>query len=80
MAIARAIVHSPSVILCDEPTGNLDSGTSETVMQLLKSINKKLGTTFLLVTHDSDVAQQCSRILRMEDGQIVSDERGSEEE
>ena len=80
VAIARAIVHSPSVILCDEPTGNLDSGTSETVMQLLKSINKKLGTTFLLVTHDSDVAQQCSRILRMEDGQIVSDERGSEEE
>ena len=80
MAIARAIVHSPSIILCDEPTGNLDSGTSETVMQLLKSINKKLGTTFLLVTHDSDVAQQCSRILRMEDGQIVSDERGSEEE
>ena len=68
------------IILCDEPTGNLDSGTSETVMQLLKSINKKLGTTFLLVTHDSDVAQQCSRILRMEDGQIVSDERGSEEE
>ena len=76
----RYFVHSPSVIMCDEPTGNLDSGTSETVMQLLKSINKKLGTTFLLVTHDSDVAQQCSRILRMEDGQIVSDERGSEEE
>ncbi|MEC8242170.1 MAG: ABC transporter ATP-binding protein, partial [Candidatus Thermoplasmatota archaeon] len=80
VAIARAIVHNPSVILCDEPTGNLDSSTSASVIQLLKSINQKLGTTFLLVTHDSDVADQCSRILRMEDGQIISDERGSEEE
>jgi putative ABC transport system ATP-binding protein len=80
VAIARAIVHSPSVILCDEPTGNLDSATSASVMSLLKSINKKMGTTFLLVTHDSDVAKQCSRVLRMEDGLIVKDERGSEEE
>ena len=80
MAIARAIVHSPSVILCDEPTGNLDSATSASVMSLLKSINEKMGTTFLLVTHDSDVAKQCSRVLRMDDGLIVKDERGSEEE
>ena len=80
VAIARAIVHKPTVILCDEPTGNLDSATSSTVMELLKGINEKLGTTFLLVTHDSDVAQQCSRILQMEDGQIVSDKVGVEEE
>jgi putative ABC transport system ATP-binding protein len=80
VAIARAIVHNPSVILCDEPTGNLDSATSASVMTLLKSINEKMGTTFLLVTHDSDVATQCSRILRMEDGEIVSDMRGNEEE
>ena len=80
VAIARAIVHKPTVILCDEPTGNLDSATSSTVMELLKGINEKLGTTFLLVTHDSDVAQQCSRILQMEDGQIVSDKIGVEEE
>jgi putative ABC transport system ATP-binding protein len=80
VAIARAIVHNPSVILCDEPTGNLDSATSASVMTLLKSINEKMGTTFLLVTHDSDVAAQCSRILRMEDGEIVSDMRGNEEE
>lgn len=80
VAIARAIVHKPTVILCDEPTGNLDSATSSTVMELLRGINKKLGTTFLLVTHDSDVAQQCSRILQMEDGQIVSDKIGVEEE
>lgn len=80
VAIARAIVHKPTIILCDEPTGNLDSATSSTVMELLKGINEKLGTTFLLVTHDSDVAQQCSRILQMEDGQIVSDKVGVEEE
>ena len=80
VAIARAIVHSPSVILCDEPTGNLDSTTSATVMNLLTSINQKMGTTFLLVTHDSDVAAQCSRVLHMEDGEIISDTRGNEEE
>lgn len=80
VAIARAIVHNPSVILCDEPTGNLDSATSSSVMTLLKSINDKMGTTFLLVTHDSDVAAQCTRVLHMEDGEIISDTRGNEEE
>ncbi|DAC52091.1 MAG TPA: ABC transporter ATP-binding protein [Candidatus Poseidoniaceae archaeon] len=80
VAIARAIVHNPSVVLCDEPTGNLDSATSASVMELLKSINKKMGTTFLLVTHDSEVAKQCNRILHMDDGEIISDQRGDEEE
>lgn len=80
VAIARAIVHHPKVILCDEPTGNLDSATSSTVMTLLKEINKKLGTTFLLVTHDKDVASQCSRILQMDDGLMVDTGRGEEEE
>lgn len=80
VAIARAIVHNPSVILCDEPTGNLDSATSSSVMTLLKSINEKMGTTFLLVTHDSDVAAQCTRVLHMGDGEIISDTRGNEEE
>ena len=80
VAIARAIVHNPAVVLCDEPTGNLDSTTSDSVMALLKSINLKMGTTFLLVTHDSNVANQCSRILLMDDGEIISDVRGSEEE
>ena len=80
VAIARAIVHHPKVILCDEPTGNLDSATSGTVMDLLKEINEKLGTTFLLVTHDKDVASQCSRILTMDDGLMVDTGRGEEEE
>ena len=80
VAIARAIVHNPAVVLCDEPTGNLDSKTSNNVMSLLKSINQKMGTTFLLVTHDSSIAKQCSRILNMDDGEIISDERSLEEE
>ena len=80
VAIARAIVHHPKVILCDEPTGNLDSATSSNVMNLLKEINNKLGTTFLLVTHDKDVASQCTRILRMDDGLMVDTGRGEEEE
>ena len=80
VAIARAIVHNPAVVLCDEPTGNLDSKTSNNVMSLLKSINQKMGTTFLLVTHDSSIAKQCSRILNMDDGEIISDEQSLEEE
>ena len=78
VAIARAIVHSPSVILCDEPTGNLDSGTSGEVMQLLKQINIENNSLLLLVTHDIKIAQQCDRILQMDDGLIINDD--SEEE
>ncbi len=80
VAIARAIVHHPKVILCDEPTGNLDSTTSNTVMDLLKEINDKLGTTFLLVTHDQEIASKCSRIMQMDDGLIIDNGRGEEEE
>ena len=80
VAVARAIVHHPKVILCDEPTGNLDSTTSNNVMDLLKEINKKLGTTFLLVTHDKEIASKCSRIMQMDDGLIIDNGRGEEEE
>tara|TARA_B100001564_G_scaffold77748_1_gene62215 strand:- start:1967 stop:2653 length:687 start_codon:yes stop_codon:yes gene_type:complete len=80
VAVARAIVHHPKVILCDEPTGNLDSTTSNNVMDLLKEINKKLGTTFLLVTHDKEIASKCSRIMQMDDGLIIDYGRGEEEE
>ena len=73
VAIARAIVHSPSVILCDEPTGNLDSATSSEVMQLLRQINLENNSMLLLVTHDDKIAKQCDRILKMEDGIIISD-------
>ncbi len=80
VAVARAIVHHPKVVLCDEPTGNLDSATSKTVMELLKEINNKLGTTFLLVTHDKEIASKCSRIMQMDDGLIIDNGRGEEEE
>lgn len=80
VAIARAIVHRPAVVLCDEPTGNLDSRTSTEVLALLKRINVEHQTAFLIVTHDSVIADLCDRILYMEDGLIVKDSLRSEEE
>lgn len=71
VAIARAIVNNPSIILADEPTGALDSKTSVEIMELFKSLNKK-GRTVIIVTHDMKVANQCNRIIRIEDGKIVS--------
>ncbi len=73
VAVARAIVHRPAVILCDEPTGNLDSGTSKAVMRLLKTLNEHEQTAFLIVTHDPHIAEQCQRIVTMHDGTVVSD-------
>lgn len=80
VCIARAFVHQPAVILGDEPTGNLDSVTSGEVMDLLFKINKEYGTTLLVVTHDSEIAERFSRILHMQDGQIVRDEKLHTEE
>ena len=79
VTIARAFVHEPAMILGDEPTGNLDSKTSEEVMRLLFRLNKEKGTTMLIVTHDPDIASQCGRVLYMEDGRIVRDEKSEEE-
>jgi putative ABC transport system ATP-binding protein len=73
VAVARAIVHRPSIILCDEPTGNLDNATSTEVMGLLSEMNRQQGTTFLIVTHDSNIASQCQRTITMSDGTIQSD-------
>ena len=73
VTIARAFVHNPSVILGDEPTGNLDSQTSQEVMDVLFSINKQHGTTMLIVTHDPKIASRCDRVLKMADGKIVKD-------
>ncbi len=80
VCIARAFVHRPAVILGDEPTGNLDSTTSKEVMDLLFQINQDHGTTLLVVTHDSEVAARFDRILHMQDGSIVKDEKLSAEE
>ena len=68
------------MILCDEPTGNLDSSTSDEILELLLVLNRERDTTFLIVTHDSKIAQRCSRTLHMSDGSIIDDVRHTEEE
>ena len=73
VAIARALVTKPSLILADEPTGNLDSKSSSQVVYLLKKINKELGNTILMITHDDAVAQAAEKTLRIEDGKLVRD-------
>jgi ABC-type lipoprotein export system ATPase subunit len=71
VAICRALINRPSVILADEPTGNLDSKTGDSIITLLKSINTAQGTTILIVTHDSKIAGQTQRIIELEDGKAV---------
>ena len=73
VAIARALINSPEIIFADEPTGNLDSENTKNVINLIKSINSELGTTFLIATHSEDVASMSNNIIRMQDGKIVKD-------
>lgn len=72
VAIARAIAQAPPIILADEPTGNLDSGSSREIMQILKKLHED-GHTLILITHDNDIAAQAPRIIRMMDGKVVED-------
>ena len=71
VAIARALVNRPEILLADEPTGNLDSKTSDEVIALLKMSAKKYGQTIVMITHDDEIAQVADRILVIEDGQVV---------
>jgi len=71
VAIARGIVNSPAILLADEPTGNLDSENSAAVLRVIKDLNRRLGQTILMITHDSDAAAYADRIVKMRDGCIV---------
>lgn len=70
VAMARALVHGPELIVADEPTGNLDEKTGDFIMQLLFDLNRDTGATLLLVTHDNKLAARCDRTLRLEDGRL----------
>lgn len=74
VSIGRALMNAPSVVLADEPTGNLDSKNSQEIVELLKLSNKKYGQTLIVITHDENVALQADRIIAIEDGRIVRDE------
>jgi len=71
VAIARAIINNPSIILADEPTGNLDSKSGDEIMHLLLEMNKKYGTTLIVVTHDSKIAEKTQRVIHLYDGLVV---------
>ena len=75
VAIGRALMNSPAIVLADEPTGNLDSKNSVEIMRLLRSSNRDLRQTLVVITHDEDVALMAPRVIAIEDGRVVSDER-----
>ena len=75
VSIGRALIGAPALVLADEPTGNLDNQNSHEIIELLKYSNKKYRQTLMIVTHDEEIALQADRIIRIQDGSIVSDDR-----
>ena len=75
VSIGRALMNSPSIVLADEPTGNLDSKNSQEIVDLLKMFNREYGQTLIVITHDESIALQAKRIIAIEDGRITRDER-----
>ncbi len=75
VSIGRALMNAPAVVLADEPTGNLDSKNSQEIVELLKQSNRKYGQTLIVITHDESIALQADRVIAIEDGRIVRDER-----
>lgn len=76
VAVARAFSNNPSILFADEPTGNLDAATGEKIIDLLFNLNKELGTTLVIVTHDMELAQKTQNILKLKGGKIVAKEKG----
>ncbi|MCK5578873.1 MAG: ATP-binding cassette domain-containing protein, partial [Planctomycetes bacterium] len=72
VAIARALIHDPEVVFCDEPTGNLDKASGQEIQKLILKLNKERGKTFIIVTHDENIAQKAHRVIRLSDGKIVT--------
>ena len=75
VSLARAFSNKPQILFADEPTGNLDAETSEKIIELIFNLNKEAGTTLILVTHDSELANKTGRIIKLKGGKIVSDEK-----
>ena len=75
VSIGRALMNAPAVVLADEPTGNLDSRNSQEIVELLKQSNRKYGQTLIIITHDENIALQADRVIAIEDGKIVRDEK-----
>ena len=75
MAIARAIAKNPAVLLCDEPTGALDSATGIVVLEALERVNRELGTTTVVITHNADIADMADRVIHLSDGNIGEEYR-----
>ncbi|MEM3155879.1 MAG: ABC transporter ATP-binding protein, partial [Nitrososphaerota archaeon] len=73
VAIARGLVGRPRILLADEPTGNLDTKNAVAIMEILRNINKTLGTTIVIVTHNPEIAEKCDRIVRLRDGRVESE-------
>ena len=78
VAIARALAAKPAIILADEPTGNLDSRTSQDVIGLIKTTSNKFSQTIVMITHNEEIAQLADRIIRIEDGRIVTEKAGEQ--
>jgi putative ABC transport system ATP-binding protein len=76
VALARAFIHRPSILFADEPTGNLDAATGARIIELMMELNREIGTTLVLVTHDLELAGRARRVIRLADGAVVSDEPG----
>ncbi|MGL4392920.1 MAG: macrolide ABC transporter ATP-binding protein, partial [Fusobacteriaceae bacterium] len=76
-AVARSLINNPGIILADEPTGNLDTESTDQIVELLKKINKEFKTCVIIVTHNLEIAERSDRVIKLVDGKIVEDKRNN---